>query len=263
MLIKILALIAYLGMIFVNILANALPINNLSTGDISDMYPNLFTPMGFTFSIWGIIYLLLATYVIYQFGLLQKDKGRSKEALFKKLGIYFIITSIANMAWIFAWHYTFIWLSLLIMIVLLVFLTKIANLLNKQNLSLKDKAFIRLPFEIYFGWITVATIANVTIFLVDLNWDGFGIPAHIWMILILLIGTTIGVLRMIKDKSIAYGLVFIWAYIGILIKHTSEVGFDKEYTSIITTTILCICAFLIFELLILCKNKKISKLFNT
>jgi len=260
MFIKILGFLTYLGMIAVNMLANALPINNLSTGEVSELYPNLFTPVGLTFSIWGLIYLLLALYILYQFGLFQEDKGKSKEDLFKKLGIYFIITSIANMAWIYAWHYTLIGPSLLIMIVLLVFLIKIANLLNKQKFSLKDKFFVRLPFTIYFGWITVATIANVTAFLVSLNWDGFGIPEHVWMVLILLVGMIIGILRMIKDKRIAYGLVFIWAYIGILIKHTSAVGFAGEYGSIIMTVILCIFAFLLFGFLILFKNQKILKL---
>jgi hypothetical protein len=259
MFIKTLALLAYLGMIVVNILANALPINNLSTGEISELYPNLFTPIGLTFSIWGLIYLLLALYVLYQFGFFQEDKNRSNEDLFKKLGIYFIITSIANMAWIYSWHYTLIGLSLLIMIALLVFLIKIADLLNKQKFSLKDKFFVRLPFTIYFGWITVATIANVTAFLVSLNWDGFGIPEHVWVVLILLIGTIIGILRMTKDKSIAYGLVFVWAYIGILIKHTSAIGFAGEYGGIIMTVILCIFAFLLFGFLVLFKERKILK----
>lgn len=256
MIIKVLALVAYLGMISVNILANALPINNLSTGEVSDMYPNLFTPVGLTFSIWGLIYLLLAAYILYQFGLFQKEKSKNKEALFKKLGIYFIITSIANMAWIFAWHYTLVELSLLIMIVLLVYLIKIANLLNRKDLSIRDKIFVRLPFSLYFGWITVATIANVTVLLVSWNWDGFGIPPHIWTVLILLIGATIGILRMFKDKNIAYGLVFIWAYTGILIKHTSSVGFAGEYMSIITTVILCIVAFLISGSVMSLKHKK-------
>jgi len=260
MFIKVLVLMAYLGMIVINMLANALPINNLSTGEVSELYPNLFTPVGLTFSIWGLIYILLALYVLYQFGLFQEDKGKSREDLFKKLGIYFIITSIANIAWIYAWHHTLVGLSLLIMIVLLVFLIKIANLLNKQNFSLKEKFFVRLPFTIYFGWITVATIANVTVFLVSLNWDGFGMPEHVWMILILLVGTIIGILRMIKDKSIAYGLVFIWAYVGILIKHTSAAGFAGEYGSIIMTVILCMFAFLLFGFLILFKNQKILKL---
>ncbi len=260
MIIKILVLIAYLGMIAVNMLANALPINNLSTGEVSELYPNLFTPVGLTFSIWGLIYALLAFYILYQFGFFQEDKGRSKEGLFKTLGIYFIITSIANMAWIYAWHYTLVGLSLLIMIALLVCLIKVANLLNKQDFSLKDKFFVRLPFTIYFGWITIATIANVTAFLVSLNWDGFGMAEHIWTILVLIVGAVIGILRMLKDKSIAYGLVFIWAYIGILIKHTSSAGFAGEYGGIIMTVVLCIFAFALSVFLILFKSKKQLKL---
>ncbi len=257
MFIKILVLITYLGMIVVNILANALPINNLSTGEISELYPNLFTPTGLTFSIWGLIYILLAFYILYQFGFFQE--GRGNEDLFKKLGTYFIITSVANMIWIYAWHYTLVGMSLLIMVVLLIFLTKIANLLNKEKFSLKKKFFVYLPFTIYFGWITVATIANVTVFLVSLNWNGFGIPEHIWMVLIILVGTVIGILRMIKDRSVAYGLVFIWAYIGILIKHTSSDGFAGEYNSIIIIVALSIFAFLLFGSLVLFKDREVLK----
>jgi len=245
-------------MVAVNIMANALPINNLSTGEISDLYPNLFTPAGLTFSIWGLIYLLLALYILYQFGIFQKDKEKSKESLFQELGGYFILTSIANMAWIYAWHYTLVGFSLLVMIFLLILLIKIANLLNRWDFSLRERIFICLPFTIYFGWITVATIANVTAFLVSLNWDGFGVPDRIWTVLIILIGAIIGILRMIKDKRIAYGLVFIWAYIGILIKHMSSAGFDGEYLCIVIAAIFSIIAFIISGLFLL-KEKKNEK----
>jgi hypothetical protein len=230
--------ITYLVMIIVNALANILPINNRSTGEISDAYANLFAPAGLTFSIWGLIYLLLGLFIIYQFGIFEKIK--IKEKLLNKINLLFIITSIANILWIFSWHYDIIWLSLILMIVLLVTLIKIADIINKLKFSFKEKLFVRLPFSIYFGWITVATIANVTIFLISINWSGFGISESVWTIIILLIGTLIGILRMLKDKNIAYGLVFVWAYIGIYIKHTSLFGFNYQYPSVITTVLVCI-----------------------
>lgn len=242
MLFKILALLAYLGVIVVNFLANALPINGLSTGEVSDFYPNLFTPAGLTFSIWGLIYLLLALYILYQFGLFRKEKDESKEGFLKRLNIYFIVTSLANMAWIYAWHHTLVGLSLLVMVVLLVCLIKISDLLNKQDLSSRERLLVCLPFTVYFGWITVATIANVTAFLVSLNWGGFGVSEQVWTILVLVVGTIIGILRMMKDRRAAYGLVFIWAYLGILIKHLSSVGFAGEYVGIIATVALCLLA---------------------
>lgn len=243
--------ITYLGMIIINSLANILPINAVNTGQVSDSYPNLFAPAGLTFSIWGLIYLLLAGYTLYQFGLFQKDKGASKNKLFKKIGIYFSITSIINMFWIFAWHYNFISISVLLIVTILFFLIKIANILNKEKFSLKEKLFIKTPFSVYFGWITVAVIANIATFLVSINWNAFGISEQIWTILILLIGAIIGILRILKDKNIPYGLVLIWAYLGILIKHTSPDKFANQYLNIITTLIICIVLFSVTELSIL------------
>lgn len=255
--VKILAAVTYVIMVVVNGLANALPINNRSTGAISDAYPNLFAPAGIAFSIWGLIYLLLAGYTLYQFGLFQNDKGKGRIELFKKVSLYFIISSLANIAWIFAWHYDFIGLSVLIMGVILFSLIKIANVLNKEKLSPKEEAFVRVPFSVYFGWITVAAIANITVFLVSVNWNGFGVSDQIWTIVVLLTGLLIGAIRMQKDKSVAYGLVLVWAYAGILLKHLSANGFAGQYQGVIITTGLCILGFLISLIAVVRKNKKL------
>lgn len=248
MITRIFALLAYIAMIVVNFLATSLPINNRGTGEISDAYSNLFAPAGITFSIWGLIYLLLAIYVIYQF----KSKN---DSLLKKINILFIITSIANILWIFAWHYDYIGLSLALMLVLLIGLIKIADTLRSNELTAEEKKFIGIPFSVYFGWITVATIANVTVFLVSINWGGFGIAEFIWTSIILLIGATIGILRMNKDKSVAYGLVLVWAYLGILLKHLSNDGFAGQYTVVITTVIICLALFTLSLGRLLIKNK--------
>lgn len=251
---KIFVAISYLLMIAVNALANILPINGNNTGEVSNAYPNLFAPAAITFSIWGLIYLLLAAYTLYQFGLFQKDNGRGKAKLFKEIGIYFSITSVANILWIFSWHYRLIGLSLLLMLVILFYLIKIADLLRKQKLSSKETFFIKAPFSIYFGWITVATIANVTALLVSLNWNGFGLSDQLWMMLILLIGAAIGIARTIKDKNIFYGAVLIWAYFGILVKHTTIDGFNSQYPMVIGTVGVCLIAFLLVNSLVLFKN---------
>lgn len=234
---KIAIAIGYVAMIAVNYLANALPIGGVTTGQASDSYANLFTPAGLTFSIWGLIYLLLLGYTIYQFTSWKKKP-------FATIGKYFLITSLANIAWIFAWHYGVIWLSVLIMLTLLYFLIKIADVVNKGKYTLTDTLLIRLPFSIYFGWITVATIANITVFLVSIGWDGFGISESVWTIIVLLVGAAIGIARILKDKNIFYGLVLVWAYGGIWLKHTSASGFNGEYPNIITTIIICIVLFL-------------------
>lgn len=243
--IKILTVVTYVAMVAVNFLANDLPINNRSTGDISDDYPNLFAPAGPAFSIWGLIYLLLGAYVIYQF----VKKSQKTEALIHKINPFFIITSLANISWIFAWHYDYIGLSVLIMAILLFLLIKIADILRSERfLSPSSKLLIHIPFSIYFGWITVASIANITVFMVSINWNGFGIADFIWTSIILMVGAVIGILRMRKDNNITYGVVLVWAYLWILFKHVSAAGFNVQYPSIIATVILCLCLFLYFLL---------------
>lgn len=244
--IKIIAGISYVAMVAVNFLANGLPINNRSTGEISDAYPNLFAPAGLTFSIWGLIYLLLAGYILHQWLSFGKEGGQKKEVLLKKVNVLFIFTSLANISWIFAWHYDFIGLSVLIMTVLLFLLVRIADILRIEKMTSQEKLFISTPFSVYFGWITVAAIANITVFLVSIGWNGFGIADFVWTSMILIVGALIGILRMRKDKNIAYGLVLIWAYLGILLKHLSAGGFGGRYPSVIVTVIACLMLFIFF-----------------
>ena len=248
--IKIVAGFFYIAMVLVNFLANALPINNRTTGAISNAYSNLFAPAGLTFSIWGLIYLLLGGYIFYQF----TKGGKKKEKLLKKINPFFITTSIANIAWIFSWHYDYIGLSLFLMLILLISLIKIADILRQEKLKFKEKLFISVPFSVYFGWITVATIANVTVFLVSLGWKGFGMADFIWTSIVLVIGALIGILRMRKDRSIAYGLVFIWAYFGIFFKHLSSAGFNGQYPSVILIAVVCLVLFGFFTGRIYCKK---------
>ena len=251
--IKIFVTITFLGMVTVNALASILPINGQDTGQVSDSFPNLFAPTGLTFSIWGLIYLLLAAYTLYQLGLLQDDKGAARAELLNRTGLYFGFSSLANAAWIFAWHYNFIALSLVFMVTILALLIAITFGINHEikDLSTKEKFFIRLPFSIYFGWITVATIANVTTLLVSIGWKGFNLSEPIWTIIILIIGAIIGIATMLKFKDIAYGLVIVWAYIGIWIKHSTAGAFAGQYPAVITTVVACIALLIIAELFLL------------
>ena len=241
--ISIFVLITYLAMIIVNGLANALPINGMITGDISDSYPNLFAPTGITFIIWGFIYLLLAGHTAYQLGLFRKQGEEVKTALLKEVGTLFGISSLANVGWIFAWHYDVIPLSMVFMLVILICLALINIRINKEKLTANEKVFIRLPFSVYFGWITVATIANATTLLVDKLGSPvnlLGISEVVWTVVILLIGLAIGAFTTLKNRDILYGLVIVWAYIGILIKHllAQPDGFNSQYPAVIVTVII-------------------------
>ncbi len=128
--------------------------------------------------------------------------------------------------------------------------------LKKTELILSEKIFVRIPFSVYFGWITIATIANVTTFLVSINWNGFGISENIWTVVVLLIGFLITSLVTFKNKDIFYGATVIWAYTGILMKHISENGFDGVYASVISATSIFIVLLVIVSLSTLFISKK-------
>lgn len=223
-------------MVVANYLAVLLPLNGRDTGEISDNYPNLFAPAGYAFSIWGLIYTLLAIYVIYQL-------WREQDEVVAKVNRLFIPNALLNASWIFAWHYDVIWLSVVIMAGLLFTLIRIADILRDSSLTAKQSWLVRLPFSVYFGWIAVATIANITVFLVYLRWNGFGLPESFWTVVVLLVGALIGSLRILLDRFIPYGLVLIWAYGAILFKHLSASGFDGKYPAVIWTVAACLLVF--------------------
>ena len=236
---RILNTITFVLMVFVNALANILPLNGRNTGEVSDLYPNLFAPAGITFAIWGLIYLLLAGFVFYQFGAFQRNKSTYREDLIQEIGPYFAISSLANAAWIFAWHYQMILVSVVLMLIILYCLAVIVIHISKYDLfPMKEKIFVKLPFSIYFGWITVATIANITVLLVSLGWHGWGISEQMWTVVILFVGLIIAIMTMLKNRDIAYGLVVIWAYAGILLKHLSASGFNGQYPDVIAAAII-------------------------
>jgi hypothetical protein len=198
-------------MLVVNYLANALPINNKTTGEISAEYENLFVPAGITFSIWGIIYLMLIFFCVLQF------KTENKEIV-NSIGWFFIISCILNSMWIFAWHFQNLPISLLIMLSLLISLIII-------NIKLVDAptGITKAAFGIYLGWICIATIANISAFLTDINWSGFGISGEIWAVIVICVGLIITSIAAFKFQNPFIAISVIWAFAGIAIKQSSGV----------------------------------------
>lgn len=246
--VKALVVITYLAMIVTNYLANALPLNGRSTGDVSEAYPSLFTPAGITFSIWGVIYLLLAAHVLYQLGLFR-DQPESAEqtALLNRVGVLFSVSSVANTAWVFAWHYDLIPLSAVLIVTILVCLALIVSTLRTANLGGRQRWLIGVPFSVYFGWTTVAVVANITVLLVSLRWDGFGLSDSTWAAAMVLVAMGIGTFTMIRNRDIAYGLVLIWAYAGILLRQNSADDLDGRYPQIIAAVIASLVIFVMAE----------------
>lgn len=214
-----LSIVNFLGLLAViifNYLANALPINDKTTGEISDKFLTLFKPAGYVFSIWGVIYVALIVFAVYQ--LLPKAKN---SGLVNIIGIYFIVNCVSNVAWLFAWHHEKFELSVLIMLVILYTLIKIYTNIHTAYLDqfAAAKWTVFVPFSIYFAWICVATIANITIYLYSINWSGFGISPIVWFILLLSAGLGLGFFILKRFNDVIFVFVLIWAYWGIAIQN--------------------------------------------
>lgn len=208
-------------------------LGGVNTAYVSDSNANLFAPAGTTFAIWGVIYTLLIGFCAYVFGLGRDKKSPLKDAMLLKVTQLFTVNVLLNGAWILAWQYQVLWLSVLLMVGILTTLVMIANILRKVNLRGGEYVLAKLPFSVYFGWITVATIANVTTWLVSVNWDGFGVRDGVWTVVMLLVGAGIGIATAYRNVDWAYLTVFVWAFTGILVKHLSPGGFDGHFPSVI------------------------------
>ena len=236
---QILNILGFTGTILINALANILPINGKNTGELSDLYPNLFVPAGITFSIWGIIYLALLIFTIFQAKNIFK-KVNENSYFIEKIGYYFFLSCLANISWIFAWHYQQITLSLAVMLILLISLIIIyQNLgIGIKSGSKKENFFAHLPFSIYLGWISIATIANISVFLVNIKWNRLGLSEVFWTITIIIAGAVLTLFMLYKRNDVIYGLVVIWAFIGIIIKRLTSALFVS--TGLITVLLLCV-----------------------
>lgn len=203
--------------LIVNILASTLPLNGQNTGEISDRFQVYFVPAGYVFAIWGIIYLGWIAFIIFQFQVSQNESTR-----LRRLGYLFAISNIANAVWLFCWHYNRFGLSVLVMLALLGLL--IASYLrldvNRTPVTRAEYWSVDVLFSVYLGWITVATVANVTDWLYLVEWHGIGILAQTWAVIMLVVASLLGLAMALTRRDIGYLSVLVWAFIGIAVKQT-------------------------------------------
>jgi len=208
-------------LITVNVLANALPLNGLNTGEISDRFDAYFVPAGYVFAIWGLIYVALAAFTVYQALPSQRENPH-----LRRIGYLYALSCVANVAWLFLWHYEqFVW-TLVAMFSLLVLLIAIYLRLRIGRLRVPPAGtwLVHVPFSIYLGWITVATIANVTQVLDSVNWSGWGLAPEWWAIIMLIVGGVVASLVSITRGDVAYVLVIVWAFAGIVVKQSDTLS---------------------------------------
>lgn len=239
--------LAAITVITINALANILPINGLTTAQVSNKFPNLFVPAGFTFGIWGLIYLLHILFASYGTYMLTNEKRASNGIgkLIQKINPYFVVTCLLNSCWIFAWHYLHIGLSVIIMVALFLTLFLIFRILTISERTLAhgylEHVSIETPFIIYFSWIAVALIANVTAWLVSINWQGAGIEEWKWSCIMISVAAALGVWLSLSLHRPAYTAVIIWAIIGIYVKQ-SPASIAIKYNSIAAGSICVVAA---------------------
>ncbi|MGC9359409.1 MAG: TspO/MBR family protein [Anaerolineae bacterium] len=194
------------------------------TAEVSDNNPTLFTPAGYVFSIWSIIYIGLIAFAVYQ---ARSSEGATRVR--ERIGPWFVINVILNVAWLFAWGYEVLWLSVIIMLALLASLIVIYERLQigrvPEEAADAGKAAtwsVRVPMSIYTGWISVATIANIAVLLASTGWEGGALGPRFWTVLVLLAGTVLGLLATFLRRDLAYALVVVWAFVGIAVARPEE-----------------------------------------
>jgi len=227
---QVMNVISFVATVAVNGLAGSTTLlGGKLSSEVSDLYPTLVTPAGFTFSIWGIIYALLLVFIVYQ------ALPRNRDRLFlRQISFLFALSGVLNIFWLFLWHYEFISFSVVLMLGLAVTLIAIYLRLNvgRASVPLRERVLVHVPFSVYLGWITVATIANVAVALTAAGWDGGGIQHADWAVLVVAVAVLIAVIAVVTRKDVAYSLVIVWALVGIMSKQienqtivfTAEVG---------------------------------------
>jgi len=228
--------VAFVVTIAVNGLAGSTTsLGGVTSADVSDMYPTLVTPTGFTFAIWGIIYTLLALFTIYQLLPTNRDKP-----FLSQIGLLFGLSSVCNICWLFLWHYNHVTYSLILMLALLSSLILIYRRLDigRAAVSLKERICVHLPFSVYLGWISIATIANVSVALTAAGWDGWGIADATWAVAIIAVALVLTLAVLAARRDVAFSLVVVWALVGIRSK-------QSDFQNIVLAAEVCIAIILL------------------
>lgn len=197
-------------------LANALPFNGQTQQEISARYPVLFTPAGYVFSIWGLIYIGLIAFTVYQALPAQREHPG-----LRRMGYWYVGSAVANAAWLLVWHYDLLIASMVAMFALLGCLIVIYLRLRSWRIQAPSgfRWCVYIPFSVYLAWVTVATVANVSVVLYALNWNGWGLSPEAWTVVMMLAAAAISVLLNLSRPSLAFTLVITWSLVGIAVRH--------------------------------------------
>jgi hypothetical protein len=246
--------VALIGTIIINYLSNTGIFNGNTMASVSDKYHNYFTPAGYAFSIWGLIYLGLLAFVIYQGRLVFKNVSDDWPVL--QIGWWFIISCVVNSFWVIAWLYDYIGVSVILMLMLLGSLIKIilATRMELDDLPIKKIAFVWWPFCLYSGWISVAWVADIAAWLTKIKWNGFGISEIVWTVIMIIVAGVINLFITWNRNMREFALAAAWALIAIAVEN-----WNREQ-SIKVTAIVVAIVLLLSSGIHSYKNRKTNRL---
>ena len=241
-------IVALVAVVMVNAIASGLPLGGVTTAEVSARYESLFTPAGYAFAIWGLIYMALFAYVIY-----QARPVRRQNVKLAKISRPWQLSCVFNILWIFFWHYDFLLLSMLAMLGILLCLIAIYRELGiaASPASMGRKVFVHLPFSIYTGWVSVATIANLSAVQVGTGWNALLFSAETWTLLKLGIAGAIAATLICRRRDIAATLVVAWAAWAISVKQAAVPAVAGAAQTLTYAALLLVA----FELVRLAQNR--------
>lgn len=210
-------IVALVFMLVVNAASEAIPLNGQTSAEISNRLPIFFVPANYVFGVWGVIYVLLIMFTVY-----QALPSQRENPYLRKIGYWFALSCLANGTWLVLFHYNLFPLSMVAMLVLLASLLVIYTRVGvgQGTVSRATHWCIQVPFSTYLGWITVATVANASYVLYDAGWNGFGISGEVWAVVMLVVAAVITLTIIITRRDVAYTAVLLWALVGIIIKQS-------------------------------------------
>ncbi|MBC8767441.1 tryptophan-rich sensory protein [Arenibacter sp. BSSL-BM3] len=234
---SIINLLSVVLVIAVNYISQAVRINDTTIGELSQRYSNLFTPASYAFAIWGLIFLSLLAYALFQVKVVFYDK--KELAYIEQTGYWFAIANVLNALWVIAFAYDYMGLTVIIIVGILISLLKIIINTNMERWDAPKEiiVFSWWPICLYSGWITVATIANIALYLTKIGWDGAFLTEVQWTMVLIVIATLINLVIIYKRNMREFAAVGVWALFAIYIRHQDSLEIPA-YTALACSAIL-------------------------
>jgi hypothetical protein len=221
---RLLAIMNLIALGFQILLSYLVQVKSFSTqdvGQVSAKFDTVFTPAGITFAIWGLIYTSLFAFCLFHlYKSFSKGSSCQVNQDTQNIGWLFVINNISTGFWLIAWVNEQLLVSVVLMMIQLFTLIRIsikAHISNPDR-SVQTVILTQFPLSIYFGWICIASIANISAWLKFTGWNGMGISESFWVIILIGIATLLSLFIILVRRNLPFGFVILWALYGIVLK---------------------------------------------